>query len=146
MNMKISNSVLGKVVRLGSVAALSATFIVGVSSTASAQGYGQSNDNNRDWRDSHQNNDRDRDWRDSRQSDDNDRSWRDSHRNNDDRDWRDDDGRRWDRNGRFNDRNLGRNRHQYSYNGRAYDYTVDNRRGSEDARDVARRASQNGYE
>jgi len=148
MNMtNISNSVVSKVARFGSVVALSAAFIVGVSSPASAQGYRQNGENNRDWHDSYDNNENDRDWHHSHENNENGRDWHDSHQyNENDRDWRDDGGQRGDRYGRFNDRRLGRDRHYYSYNGRSYDYTVDNRRGSRDAREVAQQASRNGYE
>jgi len=144
MNMtKISNSVSSKMVRFGSVVALAATFVVGASSSASAQGYGQNNGSNRDWRDNGSQRD-DRDWRDDDNRRD-DHDWRDNDNQRDDRDWRDNDGHRWDRNAPFRDRRFGGNRHQYSYNGRGYDYTVDGRRGNMDAREVAQRAAQNGY-
>lgn len=104
---KNPNSMVGTIVRLGSVAALSATFVAGVAPSTFAQ--------------------------DSRQ---NAAPYRDLARTV---------AQRYDQNP-YRRRSLGRNRYRYTYNGRDYDYTVDNRRGNEDPREVADRARQNGYQ
>jgi len=59
--------------------------------------------------------------------------------------YRQDPDHRWDRDRQYRRQSLGRNKYRYSYNGQNYDYTVDNRRGDLDAREVTERAQQSGY-
>lgn len=101
-------SMVSKMFRLGSVAALSATFVAGVSPSAFGQGLQEDNAPYKNVTVKV--------------------------------------AQRWDRNGPFRRQSMGRNRYKYFYNGRDYDYTVDNRRGDLDSREVADRARQNGYQ
>lgn len=59
--------------------------------------------------------------------------------------YRQDPEHRWDRDRQYKRQSLGRNRYRYFYNGQNYDYTIDNRRGNTDVRDVTQRAQQSGY-
>ncbi len=106
-----STSAIGRVLRFGSVAALSAAFVASASAPVFAQDYHQDRGDQRD----HQDQGDRQDQRDHRESP-------------------------------FRHRSLGHNRYQYTYNGHDYAYTVDNRRGDLDPREVSQRASQNGYQ
>jgi len=55
-------------------------------------------------------------------------------------------GGQYDRDRGYHRKSMGRNRYKYSYNGRDYDYTIDNRRGDLEPREVAERAQRSGYD